>query len=61
MRQHLLQVTEGPLREGRLSVEEVQDAEALFLCNSVRGLVQVAEAMTGGRRTTWSDTFGDVP
>jgi para-aminobenzoate synthetase/4-amino-4-deoxychorismate lyase len=42
MRQRLLQDAERPLRECRLSVADVQNAEAIYLCNSVRGLVRVA-------------------
>ncbi len=42
MRQQLLQDTERPVRECRLSVADVQAAEAIYLCNSVRGLVRVA-------------------
>jgi para-aminobenzoate synthetase/4-amino-4-deoxychorismate lyase len=41
MRERLLQDRERPLREGVLTVEDVKNADALFLCNSVRGVVQV--------------------
>ncbi|MDP3478709.1 MAG: aminotransferase class IV, partial [Desulfoprunum sp.] len=42
MRGHLLADLERPLRETVLRAEDVRRAEAIYLCNSVRGLVQVA-------------------
>lgn len=42
MRGHLLADLERPLRETVLRAEDVRSAEAIYLCNSVRGLVQVA-------------------
>ncbi len=41
MRQSLLADAQIPLREEVLTLADLQDAEALFLCNSVRGVVQV--------------------
>lgn len=42
MRRRLLLDEDRPLREGLISEEDVRKAEAIFLCNSVRGLVHVA-------------------
>ncbi|MBW6520405.1 MAG: chorismate-binding protein [Desulfoarculaceae bacterium] len=42
MRKFLLTDAQIPLREEVLTPVDLQDAEALFLCNSVRGVVQVA-------------------
>jgi branched-subunit amino acid aminotransferase/4-amino-4-deoxychorismate lyase len=41
MRKQLLADKLIPLREEVLTVEDLRQAEALFLCNSVRGVVQV--------------------
>ena len=41
MRNHLLVHSQIPLREEVLTVDDLLQAEAVFLCNSVRGLVQV--------------------
>jgi para-aminobenzoate synthetase/4-amino-4-deoxychorismate lyase len=41
MRKFLLADAQIPLREEVLTLADLQDAEALFLCNSVRGVVQV--------------------
>ncbi len=41
MRSVLLKDRERPLREAVLTMEDIRDADALFLCNSVRGVVQV--------------------
>ena len=41
MRDHLLRDGERPLREKVLTIEDLRAADALFLCNSVRGVVQV--------------------
>ena len=41
MRDNLLQDRTRPLRERVLTIEDVRAADALFLCNSVRGVVQV--------------------
>jgi para-aminobenzoate synthetase/4-amino-4-deoxychorismate lyase len=42
MRRRLLQDKDRPLQESLIGEEDVQNAEAIFLCNSVRGLVRVA-------------------
>jgi para-aminobenzoate synthetase/4-amino-4-deoxychorismate lyase len=42
MRKQLLADTRVPLREEVLTLEDLLTAEAVFLCNSVRGVVQVA-------------------
>ncbi|MDD3813052.1 MAG: aminodeoxychorismate synthase component I [Desulfocapsaceae bacterium] len=42
MRKHLLRDTQIPLREEVLTLDDLRQAEAVFLCNSVRGVVQVA-------------------
>ena len=42
MREYLLADRQRPLCQAVLRIEDVQRAEAIFLCNSVRGLVQVA-------------------
>ena len=41
MRDNLLRDRERPLAERVITLEDVRTAEALFLCNSVRGVVQV--------------------
>jgi para-aminobenzoate synthetase / 4-amino-4-deoxychorismate lyase len=41
MRGVLLKDRKRPLEEGVLTMEDIRDADALFLCNSVRGVVQV--------------------
>ena len=41
MRQYLIDNCPHPFQEQSLSTEDVRGAEAVFLCNSVRGLVQV--------------------
>ena len=41
MRDYLLRDRERPLRERVITIEDVRAADALFLCNSVRGVVQV--------------------
>ena len=41
MRDHLLRDGDRPLRERVLTLEDIRGADALFLCNSVRGVVQV--------------------
>ncbi|MDO8946591.1 MAG: aminodeoxychorismate synthase component I [Desulfocapsaceae bacterium] len=41
MRKHLLADTQIPLREEVLTLDDLQQADAVFLCNSVRGVVQV--------------------
>jgi para-aminobenzoate synthetase / 4-amino-4-deoxychorismate lyase len=45
MREHLLADKLRPLAEAVLRVEDISNAEALFVCNSVRGLVQVTLQM----------------
>ncbi len=42
MREYLLADTGVPVQEAVLSIEDLHRAEAIFLCNSVRGVVQVA-------------------
>lgn len=42
MRGHLLQHSQVPIKEQSLTVADLQQAEAIYLCNSVRGVVQVA-------------------
>lgn len=42
MRNHLLDQSRRPIKEQSLTVADLQQAEAIFLCNSVRGVVQVA-------------------
>ena len=41
MRQHLLANCPHPLKEKSLVLEDLEEAEAIFMCNSVRGVVQV--------------------
>ncbi len=41
MREWLMRDRERPLKEAVLTMEDVKNADALFLCNSVRGVVQV--------------------
>jgi para-aminobenzoate synthetase / 4-amino-4-deoxychorismate lyase len=41
MRERLLQDKDRPLVEKPFTYEEIREADALFLCNSVRGVVQV--------------------
>ena len=41
MRQFLLADAQIPLREEVLTLADLKEAEALFLCNSVRGVIQV--------------------
>jgi len=48
MRKQLLADTRVPLREEVLTLEDLREAEAVFLCNSVRGVVQVAGDWGGG-------------
>ncbi|MDJ0623002.1 MAG: aminodeoxychorismate synthase component I [Desulfocapsaceae bacterium] len=46
MRAHLLQHSQVPIKEQSLTVADLQQAEAIYLCNSVRGIVQVAFEQT---------------
>ncbi len=41
MREHLIQDSVHPLRERVLKIEDLRGADALYVCNSVRGVVQV--------------------
>ena len=41
MRDRLLRDRERPLVERAITIEDIRTADALFLCNSVRGVVQV--------------------
>lgn len=41
MRQYLLADTQVPLREEVLTLDDLRQADAVFLCNAVRGVVQV--------------------
>jgi len=41
MRKQLLADTRVVLREAVLTLDDLRDAEAVFLCNSLRGIVQV--------------------
>lgn len=41
MRQYLLEVSPQLIQEKTLSLDDVENADAIFLCNSVRGVVQV--------------------
>lgn len=46
MRKYLLANAHIPLREAVLTLDDLRRADALFLCNSVRGVVQVTEERT---------------
>jgi branched-subunit amino acid aminotransferase/4-amino-4-deoxychorismate lyase len=41
MREHLLAESAVPVAEKVLTRQDVRSAEAIFVCNSVRGLVRV--------------------
>ncbi len=47
MREHLMRDCERPVLERVLKKEDIRQADALFLCNSVRGVVQVQLAEQG--------------
>jgi branched-subunit amino acid aminotransferase/4-amino-4-deoxychorismate lyase len=47
MRKQLLADTRVVLREAVLTLDDLRDAEAVFLCNSVRGVVQVTGSYRG--------------
>ena len=42
MRRHLLEQADVSIIEQSITVDDVNSAESIFLCNSVRGVVQVA-------------------
>jgi para-aminobenzoate synthetase/4-amino-4-deoxychorismate lyase len=66
MRQELLQDRERPVAETIMSPEDVRGAEAIFLCNAVRGVVRVALRQGAGgpdaadRQSRFSG-FGPAP
>ncbi len=41
MRQYLIENSQRPFQERTLTIEDVQKADGIFLCNSVRGVTQV--------------------